>query len=379
MKASAALSCARRAQRAARQAAEQVRDELGGEVHAALVWVTPPFASRLQAICATLARALGTEELVGCVSPGVYVGGQEVFDAPALALMGLRAEDGAPRPEARLCTGLFDTPQQAAAQLVEGSEPEDLLIALVSAERFKATPFLEALEAMEGGQVVGGGACNPLGPDYVFVGDRISDDAIACLRVPGGFPEIGITQSCGPISPVHQVTRRRGADVLELDGQDAALRLFGTICALQEAGRELSGVLVGLLGASGHPDPQAMVVRPVVSVDTAQGALRMGAPLGEGARLVFLRRDPDAARADLNVMLLRLRDRLLRRQPAFAVWTSCAARGAGFYGIPGHDPAIIAGYLPEVPVAGFASGFELAPLQHRLDLNLFSGVLAAAG
>jgi small ligand-binding sensory domain FIST len=89
----------------------------------------------------------------------------------------------------------------------------------------------------------------------------------------------------------------------------------------------------------------------------------------------FLVRDADAAREDLAARVRELKAALGGRPPAFGLYFDCLGRGAGLYGEPGVDAAIIREHLGEFPLGGFFGNGELAPFMGSNLVHNYTGVL----
>ncbi|MCB9760062.1 MAG: FIST C-terminal domain-containing protein [Alphaproteobacteria bacterium] len=358
---------------AVQEAAQAARADVPQPV-AALAWATGHHNPRLVSLRRALVEALGTRVIAGCVSAGITVGDQEVVGQPGLGLMVFSGP--AERFEARLAHRLFDNPEASAVALLAGTGPDDLVVLMPTANHFKADPFLaEAARVAPDTLVVGGGATNPRGRDRVFDGDAVATDAAVALVIRGCRPRVGLTQSCGVISPVLTVTRCRGRAVFELDGAPAVSALAEVVQRIAGDQPDVRGVMAGLVAEPDGAGRRAFLVRPVAGVDWEKGTLDLGVEVDPGQQVVFVRRDVEQSRSDLNAMLLEHRA-LQQRPPAFGLWINCAGRGPAFQGMPDYDPAVIRGYLEGLPLGGFFGGFELAPLAGRTALHLFSGVLA---
>ena len=92
-----------------------------------------------------------------------------------------------------------------------------------------------------------------------------------------------------------------------------------------------------------------------------------------GQILTFALREPVGAREDL----MRMSSDLQRDRPdaAFGLYFNCMARGRGLYGEPDVDSRTLRESLGGVPVAGFFTGSEIAPIQGKTHLHQYSGIL----
>ena len=95
--------------------------------------------------------------------------------------------------------------------------------------------------------------------------------------------------------------------------------------------------------------------------------------------MVFTLRDGSVSREDLKVTLEAQAQMWGEQRPGFGLYFNCLGRGRGLYGLPDLDTAYIKQYLGDIPLIGFFSGCEIAPIQHQHSLHQYSGVLVLIG
>lgn len=382
MRVGVGLSIASGTLAAIREALGDARRVGGGTLpDATLLWLTYHHAPALPRVLEALRGARGLRALAGCVAPGVIVGDRELFDAPGVAAMTFHGLDPE-RVATLLVRDLSERNARAAKALFAALQPGDLGVAMLSTAAVSADRFLEGVpEGRREVAVVGGGAVNPAGPDWVFTERGPHDDALAVLVLRGCRPRVGLSQSCRPVFKPQRITAAQGRLVLALDDQPVTRALKAVIREFDIEERDLGRrLMVGLVPAPtweglarGH-----FVARPILGLEPRLGALYLGGEVEVGGWLTFLLRDPDWARQDLNGMALELaRGAGARPSPAFALVIECSGRGPAFQGMPEHDAPILAAQLGAPPMAGFFSGFELAPVPVApASLHLFSTVAA---
>ncbi len=101
------------------------------------------------------------------------------------------------------------------------------------------------------------------------------------------------------------------------------------------------------------------MVRNLVGLDGERGLLAIGAPLEDGQRVMFCRRDGQTARDDLARMLGELKRRATTPAKG-AVYFSCLGRGPHMFGAPSAELAAIQDELGEVPLVGFFCNGEIS-------------------
>jgi small ligand-binding sensory domain FIST len=110
------------------------------------------------------------------------------------------------------------------------------------------------------------------------------------------------------------------------------------------------------------------LVRPVVAIDPARGAVAVGMPVECGQTVRFCARDEAAARKDLTRICAEVRDHLheqsekRRRTVAAkgAIYVSCVGRGTHMFGEQSEEMRLIAQQLGEVPLVGFYASGEIS-------------------
>ncbi len=85
----------------------------------------------------------------------------------------------------------------------------------------------------------------------------------------------------------------------------------------------------------------------------------LGAEVAPGEQILFCRRDPGSARADMTRMLRQLAARL-PAPPKAGLYVSCIARGAALFGEPGVETGLIQDALGEFPLIGFFANGEIS-------------------
>lgn len=100
------------------------------------------------------------------------------------------------------------------------------------------------------------------------------------------------------------------------------------------------------------------LVRNLVGIDPQRRWLAVGADIAPGDRIMFVRRDAQSARQDLDRMLADV-CRRLDAPPTGALYFSCVARGERLFGQPGTELAMIRHAIGPLPLLGFACGGEI--------------------
>ena len=392
---------------AAGLAIAQLRAQMAGPDHAShprlgLLYITDHYASEAQALLDHLREELPqVNDWAGTTGVGICAQQAEYWDEPALAVLLCDL----PAQHYRVFSGLAPLPApgagnwQARTALVH-AEPQTPELAELLAELADRTnegflfgglasargdaPQFAVQGAASGGCFVGG-----------LSGVAFSNEVHCMTR---------LTQGCQPVSAEHTLSETDDLVALKLDGEpalDVMLRdLDISLDAPQKAIAVVRQTLVGLslpgdsvVGRTGHLQ-QDVRVRHIVGLDPMRQGIALAEHLQAGMGLVFCRRNPQAARADLTRICAELREALEPeslpleaallqadqtapttpapgRRIAGAIYVSCTGRGGGHFGGPSAEMQILRHALGDVPLIGFYAAGEIAGHQ----LYGYTGVL----
>jgi small ligand-binding sensory domain FIST len=277
--------------------------------------------------------------------------------------------------------------KEAATLACARAGADKLLVALPDTYNFNSAAFFSGFtQTAPDIPVVGGGASEDgtLGETFQLCGDTVSNDALSGVVFSGQFHHtIGIAQACQPIGPVHTVTKSHQNLILELDGQPA-FEVFSAIVRqplIEDLRRAAAFVFVGLPVDSERQRIARgeYVVRNIVGFDPRQGVVAVADDIHQGQKMVFTLRDGSVSRDDLKTTLEAQAQAWGDQRPGFGLYFNCLGRGRGLYGLPDLDTAYIKQYLGDIPLIGFFSGCEIAPIQRQHSLHQYSGVLVLVG
>ncbi|MGC2854849.1 FIST N-terminal domain-containing protein [Novispirillum sp. DQ9] len=347
-------------------------DDLKGKVSPdalGFAYVTEAYANDLDTILADLRRATGVRHWTGCVAAGVC--GRKGFErhGPGGALAIMVAE--LPPDSFRILHCIRQPEDVEETPLDDWESAERPLLGLIHADPRNTavheliTLLPDALECY----LVGGMTAAPGGP--VQVADERCGGGLSGVLISASVPvAVGLTQGCRPIGPPRQITGMDGDWVAALDGRPAIEALKDDVGPEAFSNlRHLGGLIHAALPVEGS-DTKDYVVRNLVAVDPHTGRVGISADLTEGERLMFVRRDPEAAEEDLRRMVRRLTARA-GTPPRGALYVSCLARGPNMFGDERGELAILAEELGDVPLAGFFANGEV----NNNRLYAYTGVL----
>ncbi|HEV2336211.1 MAG TPA: FIST C-terminal domain-containing protein [Stellaceae bacterium] len=338
----------------------------GNEANLGILYVSEPAAAVLPLLARELADGTGIASWVGGVGLGVFATGQEVYETPAAAVM------TASLPPERF--RLFGATADPAADLprwhagwIEAVAPS---LALVHGDPRCADVMRAMIDtASASGAFLVGGLVSHRCAQPLLAGDITQTQRAASALGKAGIaglllaPEVavatGLTQGCMPIGPVHRIDEARDNVVIAIDGRPALSVFYEDIGpALAQDPRHLGGVIFAGLTVPGS-DTGDYLVRNLMAIDPGHGWVVLGAEVAPGDQILFCRRDPESARADMSRMLRQLKGRL-PGPPKAGVYVSCIARGAALFGEKGVETEMIRDSLGEFPLIGFFANGEIS-------------------
>jgi small ligand-binding sensory domain FIST len=386
IRAAVGVSTERNTARAALEAAGQVVEAFDGSgADWCIAFVSGEHRDHLAALTDSLSGALDTPYIAGCSAAGVMVGGREYESGPVLGVLAVGSDQLLATPFMFHDEGdQGSTAGVRLGQRLAGSRgSEDLL--LVWPDPFNVRPdrLLQSVDAVLGPVPVVGGAASVSLPDastFQFCGPECGEASVSGIRLGGRFRHvIGVTQGCRPLGGPLRVTGAHENLLLEIEGRPAleVLRECAPAGSLDEMDWGLQFLFVGLL-----PDPDAprvesgeYLVRNIVTADPDTGVLAIADTVEEGQHIVFVVREPAAARQDLAAMLEQVSDRRTGLDYRFGLYFNCLARGRSLYQEGGIDSALLAEALPGVPLLGFFCNAEIGPIRGQNRLFTYTGML----
>lgn len=339
----------------AKACADQL-DALPPGANLGFVYVSDALATSFGSILTFLRERTRIEDWVGSVGLGVCAGGTEYFDEPALAvLVAALPADG---------YRVFTPNHASAAALTASTDPwfarvRPMLGIVHGDPRDPAIAATVADLAREGSLfLVGGLAASREAP--VQVAGRIVEGGLSGVLLAPDIPVIsGLTQGCSPIGPVHLVSEAHENILMALDDRPA-LEVFKEDIGelLSRDLRRVAGLIFAGFPVAGS-DTGDYLVRNLVAIDIEQQCLAAAHPVAAGDRVLFCRRDPASAAADLARMLKDMKRRATS-MPRAGLYFSCVARGPNLFGPASRELAMIRDALGDFPLAGFFGNGEIA-------------------
>ncbi len=362
---------------AAKRAATQAKASLGAaQADLAVLFASPHFLPTADALVAAVAEEAGVPTLIGCVAEWVLGQGREIESEPAVSLW-LGSGLG---PVETFSMEFLRTPNGGAYYGYNFTEGKHLMIC--DPYSFPPDPILAHLnEHVPGALVLGGlasGATAP-GQPSLFLGDRaLAGGAVGVRLATHVEVEFLVSQGCRPVGSPYTITQATGNVIHELGGQSPLSRLRHLAGSASERDQELltTGVQVGVVIDEYNVErgPGDFLIRGVVGVDPASGAIAIGEEVTVGQTVQFHVRDAQSAHENLE---RTLESGLAGQRISGALLFTCNGRGSRLFTEPNHDTGLISQIAGDIPVGGFFCAGELGPVGGKNFLHGFTASIAA--
>jgi small ligand-binding sensory domain FIST len=350
------------------------------------MFFTSDHAAHPEELASSLITSVETDCVFGCSGTGVLTSEGEIEGRGGVAVLVVAGDEifGRPFMFDPLGGNQKDLGNSLGDFLANTHDENSLMILLPDTYQGNPQPLLSAMASKAGFHpVIGAGATEDgaSGTTFQLCADKVGSNAIAGAYISGEFDlHIDITQGCQPISVPMMITKAEDNLIYEINDRPA-VEVFAELLKgplAEDLRRALMILFVGLPSNREENSVAAgkYLVRNIVGLDAKKGILGVADYVSEGESMVFVMRDGQRAREDLEQMLLRQNDKLNGRKPVFGMYFNCCARGNSLYGIPGIDSAYIRQALGDFPLIGMFGGYELAPLGRANHLFAYTGVLA---
>jgi small ligand-binding sensory domain FIST len=356
------------------------------EVDLAFLFTSDAYAADLPGVLPALKARTGAKIMLGCSGQGLIGPGREEEQLPAMSLQVLSL------PGATL------TPLRIDAEEAAGPDAADLIrerlgpgVLDINALFLFVDPFsvdgerlLESVAFVDDElPVVGGLASSKFSRrgTYLVLDDQVYEDGLVGVAMGGAYEvKTVVSQGAAPLGETWTITGVEG-NLIQSIGLRPAVEVLGDVfkqLTPEVQVRARSNLLVGLAmneyrDEFGRGD---FLIRNLLGVDRASGAIAVGAMPREGQTVQFQLRDPTAADEDLHELLVKARQELEGREIAGAVLCSCNGRGVGLFGEPDHDARTFMEEMGSIPVAGFFCNGEIGPVGGKNFLHGFTASIA---
>ncbi|MHC4861958.1 MAG: FIST signal transduction protein, partial [Planctomycetota bacterium] len=231
--------------------------------------------------------------------------------------------------------------------------------------------------------VVGGiasGRASP-GENRLVVDGDVGRDGAAGARVSGSVRvHTVVSQGCRPIGRRYIVTECDRNAILKMGGKPAlkaVQELFAEIASDEKELFQAAPHIGVVMDENQHEfGPGDFLIRNILGVDPARGAIFTSDFLRRGQSVQFHVRDGRAASDDLDALLDRERRACSGNHPGGGLIFSCNGRGTRMFARPDHDISALRDSLGTIPVAGFFAQGELGPVGETNHLHGFTACMA---
>jgi len=367
-----------------RDTAVQLREELSGKPTFGLVFVTPDYAEKAEAIL-ELIRIYGhVPTLIGCSGTGLVGRSQEQEEGPGFSLMLVSVPGG------KVTSFPFSGDTVEASTGADywhhktGRKPADVKawLAFLNPHTLNAEAWLKQWnQAYPQTPIFGGHAGGFQGdPEaWVFCDDRIAPGGVV-LALEGDIAVHSVvSQGCKPIGEPLTITQADRHILLTLGSRPAYEVLCEVYKELTDSEREQAkGHLFAGLAVSEYLEEYKrgdFLVRNIIGADQKSGAVAINAVPRVGQTLQYQLRDSRMATDELKRLLLDKSGRMT--SPPFAgLLCTCHGRGRGLFGGPNHDASLINEFFPGLPMAGLFANVQLGPVGDRSFAHGYTASLA---
>lgn len=372
---------------AVRRAASLVREQLDGcQPDLVVAFVSVQHAADFERLPALVAAELPGALLLGCSAGGVIGGGHEIEERPGLSLTAAFLPGVTVAPLRLLDEDLPSASAAADAWHAQlgvdpGSAPHFLL--LPDPFSFDAERLVRGIDAAYPGSTTVGGIASggrTPGSSALFLGDRVEHSGLVGVTLSGNLAvDTIVAQGCRPIGEPMFVTASERNLIRALDGRPPLDVLQDLHDRLEPSDRQLArhSLFLGIVMKEDRQDYRQgdFLIRNLLGIDSASGALAIGALVEANAVVQFHLRDAGTSAHDLESLL----DRHHQRDPSAprgALLFSCLGRGQFLYGRADHDTELFRRLIGDVPLGGFFCNGEIGPVHGSTFLHGYTSAFA---
>ncbi|AFY56649.1 hypothetical protein Riv7116_4218 [Rivularia sp. PCC 7116] len=371
---------------------EEASRKLSTQANLGIAFISSAFTSEYSRFLPLLAEKLDVPVLIGCSAGGV-VGtsssgeAQELEDEPALSLTLACLPEVNIHPFHVVAEELpdLDSSPNAWMDLIKvPPSPTPQFILLSGNVASGINNLLKGLDfAYPGSVTVGGQASGGIANRIaLFCNDKLYTEGTVGVALTGNITlDTIVAQGCRPIGEPYQISKCDRNIILEIEDKVPLVALRDLIASLNEEEKILAqnSLFVGVAMNEFKQDLQQgdFLIRNILGVDPAAGAIAVGDYLRPGQRLQFHLRDAQTSAQDLEFLLNKYQqEHALTSSPAGALMFSCLGRGKGLYGKPNFDSELFSRYVKDMPLGGFFCNGEIGPVGDNTFVHGFTSVFA---
>lgn len=372
---------------ALQQWAEQLRSRIKlPQISLGLVFIAPPYFKQAKQILEILRVHARVPLLVGCSSPSLIVGAEEIEENAGL-ILGLYALPGADLKAFHFTQEQVEEAAGPAYWHMEtGIDPQSTNGWLIFIDPFHldSETWLKSWnEAYAPLPVLGGLASGDYSEQLtqVYLNGNVFEEGGVAISVGGQVGLSGVTsQGCTPIGETWTLTKVEQNVIHEIGNRPAYEVLAETFNQLppEEQKQARGNLFIGLVVNEYLEDFHRgdFLIRNLMGADPRSGSIIVGAAPRLGQTIQFQRRSAAAATEDMNELLARTH-RVLEGTTIYGgCLCSCNGRGVGMFGRPNHDAQMVQQRLGPMGLSGFFCNGEIGPVGERSFLHGFTASLA---
>lgn len=294
-----------------------------------------------------------------------------------------------------LNTGEWEVGRQLGAKLDETAHDGDTVLLFYDSVRSGPPPVLyigsQLMDGLYQGlagkqlKLIGAGTIGDLqmAGSYIFTGRQKTKHSVVAAILPSVIQShTTIMHGCIPVSSFLEITKIEGSVLYELDGRPA-LDVLLELASQSKAQFALDNLSLSITIGQKHGDlfapynESAYVNRLILSSNPVDGSVTLfEADFRVGTKIQIMSRDNflmlESAQKRTEALLTSLNG----QKPLFALYVDCAGRISSFSGAEIEEAGVVQAALgPDVPLLGFYSGVEIAPLLGRSRPLDWTGVL----
>lgn len=331
----------------------------------------------------------GIENWIGCCGLGVAACGESFVDRPAISAMIGRLDPGQFHTFFATSTEQ-DQIKKEMKNWLKASPP--MLTVLHGNAITEAAPdyAIGLISERLGGFTVGG--MTSARHRHVHYATKLRSDGFSGVSFSENIPvATAMSQGCVPISSQMTITKADGHVIFELDGRKPFDVFTDTLKSMAEkkTGLNPDEIIIENHDGQGESlhipqefkdlfkgevhvalpvpgsDTQDYMVRNIVGIDPDEGVMAISHKVSIGDRILFVHRDDETFRTDLNQTLVALRQRVAGGdgdfKPKAALYFSCISRAmTPFTEEGGNELELVRRIIGDVPLAGFYAAGEIS-------------------
>ncbi len=292
--------------------------------------------------------------------------------------------------------GEYETGRNLGLGLEEITAEDDTVLIFYDNTRSAPPPVLytgsQLLDGLYAGigrknlHIIGAGMIGDFmfSPSFIFSGSRTMKHSVIAIVLPGEklHPHTTLMHGCSPVSSFLEITRIDGPVLYELNGRPAVEVICEKIAIDHDTLPEIIQSLTLTLGEK-YGDIYApfnenvYVNRLIINSNQEDGSVTLfEADFHQGTKVQIMSRDNRMMVESVQKGTSELLKNIDMEKSKFALYIDCAGRASGFSGSEVEEAGIVRKIIGDsIPLLGFYSGVEIAPLLGRSRPLDWTGVL----